>query len=136
MSIDWKHVATKAILADGTIDEAEVKILQGGLKDADGKYGTDALAYLMELRKKAKTKSAAFDKFFFKAIESHVVRDGKITSAGAGYLKETLFPGARVDDAGYGFLTSLNKKAKDKAPEFTAFMAEVDKKRAKTAGKK
>jgi hypothetical protein len=136
MSIDFKQVAVSAILADGTIDENEVKILQKAIKGA----GQEGIDFLIELRKKARTKpggvSAAFEKFFYKAVEGHVVQEGKITSAGAGYLKDSLFPGGKVDDAGYGFLTSLNKKAKAKAPEFTSFLEDVEKKRAKAAGKK
>jgi hypothetical protein len=136
MSIDFKQMAKDAILADGTIDDNEIKLLQKYLKTATGDEG---LAFLIDLRnsysKKAKGKggamSAAFEKFFFKTMNAHVMKEGKISSAGASYLSTTLFPGGKVDDSGYAFLSDLNKKAKDKSREFEAFMQDVDKKRAK-----
>jgi hypothetical protein len=134
MAIDWKKVATEAILADGTIDENEVRILQRAIKGAESDEG---VSFLLELRKayarKAKggAMSDAFENFFFKAVQGHVVKEGKLDARGVGYLKDTLFPGARVDDRGHRFLTELNKKTKDKAPEFTKFMEDVEKKRSK-----
>jgi hypothetical protein len=128
-------VAMQAILADGTIDETEVKLLQKHLKSA----GEEGLEFLLELRaaysKKAKAKgetlSDVFENYFFKTISGHVVQEGKLSSSGAGYLRDKLFPGAKVDDRGYTFLTDLNKKAKEKAPEFDTFLQDVEKKRAK-----
>jgi hypothetical protein len=138
MSIDWKKVTLAAILADGTVDETEVKLLNKELKE-DGKITNEGLAFLLDLRnaysKKAKAKkeelSDAFEKFFFKTIQDHVLKEGKISKEGASYLSTHLYPGGKVDDKGYEFLGSLNKKAKDKSAEFTSFYDDVEKKRAK-----
>jgi hypothetical protein len=137
---DWKQVAKEAILADGVIDDKEIKIIQKAIKGADGDEG---LAFLLDLRnsysKKAKAQGAAvseaFESFFFKTINGHVVKEGKLGADGVGFLRETVFPGGKVDDRGYKFLGELNKKAKDKAPEFDAFMQDVEKKRSKAAKK-
>ncbi len=139
MSIDWRKATLEAILADGTVDETEVKLLGKALKGTEGKIGEEGISFLIELRnayaRKAKANneklSDTFEKFFFKTVQDHVLKEGKINSQGAGYLRDKLFAGGKVDDAGYTFLGSLNKKAKDRSPEFDRFYQDVEKKRAK-----
>jgi hypothetical protein len=140
MAIDWKHLATQLVLADGTIDENEVKILSRALKDS----GEEGLDYLIELRstyaKKAKAKgeamSDAFENFFFKTIQGHVLQDGGVSAGGAAVLGK-VFPGGKVDDKGYEWLTgTLGKKAKTKDPAFEEFLKGVEDKRAKAAKSK
>src|SRR5439155_20664759 len=71
---DWKKVALAALLADGQIDDNEVKILKKELY-ADGKIDKDEVEFLIELRNTAQKKAkgaelnANFEKFFFKAVE-------------------------------------------------------------------
>jgi hypothetical protein len=138
MSIDFKQVAMQAILADGTIDENEIKILRKAIAGA-GQAGID---FLIELRSayarraKGTPLSEAFEDFFYKQVQGHVVQEGKLSSKGVGTLRDKVFPGGKVDDRGYRFLSDLNKKTKDKAAEFKTFLDDVDKKRAKAAGKK
>ena len=82
---DWRKVALSAFLADGVIDDTEVKILKKELW-ADGKIDKDEVEFLIDLRnlaqKKAKAKKkklkSAFEKLFFKAIEENVLADGTI----------------------------------------------------------
>jgi hypothetical protein len=139
MSIDWRKATLEAILADGTVDDTEVKILGKALKGSEGKIDEEGLGFLIELRnaytRKAKAKneklSDTFEKFFFKSVQDHVLKEGKINRHGAGYLRDTLFAGGKIDDAGYDFLGSLNKKAKNRAAEFEAFYQDVEKKRGK-----
>ena len=53
MPVDFRKLALSAILADGKIDEAEGKLLAKALKGDDGKYSSDGLKFLIELRETA-----------------------------------------------------------------------------------
>jgi uncharacterized tellurite resistance protein B-like protein len=131
---DWKKVALAAILADGKIDEAEVKVLKKELW-ADGKIDNEEVKFLIELRntaqKKAKAKkeelTPAFNKLFFKALSDNVLKDGKIDATEAKWLREMLFADGKIDAGEWAFVEELNKKAKTKSPEFEALYAEVKK---------
>ena len=92
---DWRQVALSAFLADGVIDDTEVKILKKELW-ADGKIDKDEVEFLIDLRnlaqKKAKKKGLKpkFEKLFFKAIEENVMADGTIDDEEARWLREML----------------------------------------------
>jgi len=115
-----------AILADGVIDEGEVKILRKALW-ADGKISNSEVEFLIELRiaaqKKAKAKkeelTPVFEKLFFKAVEENVLKDGKIDAAEANWLRRALFADGKIDAGEKKFLERLNKAAKGQiSPEF------------------
>lgn len=118
---DWRKVAMAAILADGRIDETEVKILRKELY-ADGKIEKDEVKFLIELRNVAQKKARAkkrnltpvFERLFFKAIEDNVLKDGRIDAAEARWLESMLFADGKIDSNEKKFLMSLKKKAKDK----------------------
>lgn len=111
---DWRKLAIEAILADGMIDETEVKLLKKQLW-ADGKIDKDEVKFLIELRNAAQKKaksgelSAAFEKLFFGAIESHVLADGYISGREATWLKSMLFADGKIDASEKKFLTRLKK---------------------------
>jgi uncharacterized membrane protein YebE (DUF533 family) len=139
---DWRKVAIAAFLADGKIDEAEVKILKKELY-ADGKIDAAEVKFLIELRetaqKKAKTRKeevgAAFEKLFFKAIEDNVLKDGKIDDAEAKWLRTMLFADGKIDDNEKKFLETLKKKAKTTSASFTKLYDEAMAKAAKAVKK-
>jgi uncharacterized membrane protein YebE (DUF533 family) len=120
---DWRKVAIAALLADGKIDETEVKVLKKELY-ADGKIDAGEVKFLIDLReaaqKKAKARKqpvgAAFERLFFKAIEDNVLRDGKIDEAEVRWLRNMLFADGKIDANERRFLATLKKKAKDKVP--------------------
>ena len=122
---DWRKLAIALILADGKIDDAEVKILKKELW-ADGKIDDEEVKFLIELRntaqKKAKAKkeevNANFEKLFFKAIEANVLKDGQIDATEAKWLKEMLFADGKIDDNEKKFLGRIKKEAKTTSPEF------------------
>ncbi len=121
---DWQKVAISTILADGKIDEAEVKALKKELYE-DGQIDMDEVKFLIELRnvaqKKAKAKkeevSPAFEKMFFKAIEDNVLKDGRIDEAEVKWMEQMLFADGKIDPNEKKFLESLKKKAKDNVHE-------------------
>jgi hypothetical protein len=130
---DWRKVAMAAILADGKIDEAEVKVLKKELY-ADGKIDKDEVLFLIELRsvaqKKAKKEELlpVFEKFFFKAVSDNVLDNGRISARETHWLREAIFADKKIDAGEFEFINSLNKKAKEKNPEFVALVEEVTKK--------
>ena len=141
---DWRKMAMAAILADGAVDESEVKLLQKELKGADGKIDKEGLAFLLELRvaahKKAKSAGVAvneaFEKFFSKTVHDHVLKDGKVDAAGAGWLKTHLFADLKkVDDSQAAILASINKKAKTKHADLEKLHTDLESHRAKVAKK-
>jgi uncharacterized tellurite resistance protein B-like protein len=122
---DWRKLALEAILADGEIDDAEVRVLQKELWD-DGKIDAKEVEFLIELRntaqKKAKAKKAQvnpkFETLFFKAIEQNVLRDGRISGREAGWLRKMLFADGKIDDNEKKFLTRIKKAATKTSPDF------------------
>jgi uncharacterized tellurite resistance protein B-like protein len=120
---DWRKFAIEALLADGKIDETEVKILKKELW-ADGKIDADEVKFLIELRNAAQKKAKgeellpAFEKLYFKAIEDNVLADGKITAKEAGWLRKMLFADGKIDANEKKFLAKLKKTATGVSPAF------------------
>jgi hypothetical protein len=114
----WRKVALAAILADGEIDEAEVKVLRKELW-ADGEIDTDEVKFLIELRNEAQKRARArnaevnpkFEQLFFKAIEQNVLKDGKIDTREANWLRNMLFADGKIDANEKKFLTRIKKAA-------------------------
>jgi uncharacterized tellurite resistance protein B-like protein len=126
---DWRKLAIEAFLADGKIDETEVKVLKKELW-ADGKIDRDEVKFLIELRNTAQKKAKgeellpAFEKLFFKAIEDNVLADGKISTKEAGWLRTMLFADGKIDAGEKKFLTKLKKSAEAHSPAFDTLYAE------------
>jgi len=124
---NWKKLAIALTLADGKIDDEEVKILRRELW-SDGKIDDEEVRFLIELRNEAqkkararkKTLSPSFERLFFKAIEENVLMDGKIDTAEARWLRKMLFADARIDANEKKFLARIKKAAKKTSPEFDA----------------
>jgi hypothetical protein len=115
---DWQNLATKAILADGKIDDAEVKILQKELY-ADGVIDRTEVNFLINLRNQAKGQvTPAFTKFFFKAIKDNVLKDGVIDAAEAKWLRGMLYADGIIDADEKKFLKELKRGAKRVSPAF------------------
>ena len=119
---DWRKLALSAILADGVIDEAEVKILKKSLW-ADGVIDREEVKFLIELRNTAQKKATgdlhpAFERLFFSAIEQNVLADGKITAREANWLRTMLFADGKIDANEKKFLMKLKKSATAVSPAF------------------
>jgi hypothetical protein len=125
---DWRKLAMAAILADGKIDDAEVKILRKELF-GDKKIDDDERDFLIALRNAAQKKAyrgqlrPSFEKFFFEAIENNVLADGVIDADEARWLTKLIFADKKVDDNEKKFLERLKKGAKRTSPEFDALCA-------------
>lgn len=122
---DWRKLAMEALVADGQIDDNEVKLLQRVLWE-DGKIDAKEVQFLIELRntaqKKAKAKKLTlnpkFETLFFKAIEENVLRDGQISAKEADWLRKMLFADRKIDDNEKKFLNRVKKAATKTSPAF------------------
>jgi uncharacterized tellurite resistance protein B-like protein len=122
---DWRKLAINTLLADGKIDDDEIKALRRELWD-DGKIDAEEVRFLVSLRnqaqKKAKAKKAEvnpkFTQLFFKAVEENVLADGKIDASEAGWLREMLFADGKIDADERKFLERIKKAATATSPEF------------------
>jgi hypothetical protein len=121
---DWRKLAIQAILADGKIDEAEVRLLRKELW-ADKRIDADEVKFLIELRNAAQKKSKGgrvnpkFEQLFFRAIEQNVMKDGKIDANEARWLRTMLFADGKIDANEKKFLNRLRKAAAGKtSPAF------------------
>ena len=132
---DWKKLAISTLLADGVIDDDEVKALKKELW-ADRKIDKEEVKFLIELRnsaqKKAKAKNVAvnpkFEKLFFDAIESNVLKDGVIDGYEAKWLRAMLYADRKIDANEKKFLVKLRKGATKTSPAFETLYAECMKK--------
>jgi hypothetical protein len=130
---NWKKVALAALLADGKIDDTEVKVLRKELY-ADGKIDQDEVEFLIELRNTAQKKAKGadlnpnFEKFFFKAVQDNVLEDGAISAQEARWLRKMLYADKKIDANEKKFLTKLKKSATKTSPEFDKLCEECLKK--------
>jgi uncharacterized membrane protein YebE (DUF533 family) len=137
---DYRKLAIAALLADGKIDDTEVKVLGKGLKEANGKIGKDGIKFLVELRNTAQKRASttreelpdSFEKFFFKVVTDNVLADGKIDAGEAAWLRTTLFADGKIDDREMAFLKNLSKKATSKSQAFDRLYSECESKHKKT----
>jgi uncharacterized tellurite resistance protein B-like protein len=127
---NYRKLVIQTILADGVIDDAEVKALRKELWE-DGQIDADEVKFLIELRNAAQKKAkggqvnANFEKLFFKAIEENVLKDGKIDAAEARWLRAMLFADGKIDANEKKFLTRLRKAAAGKtSPAFEKLYGE------------
>jgi uncharacterized tellurite resistance protein B-like protein len=126
---DFRKLAIATLLADGKIDDDEVKALRKELYE-DGKIDKKEVEFLIELRNAAQKKAKGaevnpnFTKLFFKAISDNVLADGKVDTAEANWLRKMLFADGKIDADEKKFLKSLKSSAKGTSPAFDKLYAE------------
>jgi uncharacterized tellurite resistance protein B-like protein len=120
---DFKQLAKKLLLADGKIDEQEVKILRKELY-ADGVIDKKEVEFLIELRNAAKKVAPAFTRFFFKAIKDNVLQDGQIDAAEARWLRTMLYADGKIDADEKKFMKELKREAKKVSSQFETLYEE------------
>ncbi len=122
---DWKKLAQSALLADGKIDEAEVKLLRKYLW-ADKIIDDEELDFLGELwvaaNKKAKaattTVTPKFEKLYHEALEKYLT-DSKLTPARVKKFGDCI---GKPTEGKTKFLTRIKSKVVTKIPEFTKML--------------
>jgi len=120
---DWRKVAIAALLGDGVIDDAEVKVLKKELY-ADGTIDKKEVEFLIDLRSAAQKMAkggklnAAFENLFFKAVQDNVLADGVISGSEVAFLRKAIMADGKVDESEKAFLRKLRKAAKKASPAF------------------
>lgn len=123
---DWRKLAKAALLADGTIDAKEVKIIRKELF-ADGKIDKSEVEFLAEVRNAAKSTVPGFKKLFAEAVTSNVLADGAISPAEAKWLRKAIFADKKVDADEVKLLKALKAAATATCPEFEQLYKECVK---------
>ena len=105
------------LLADGVIDAAEVKELEGVLY-ADGSIDTDEVEFLFELNDavSGKANDASWNALFVRAICDYLLCDektpGEIDAEEAAWLVSKIGTDGQVDGVEKELLSTLKSKAK------------------------
>jgi uncharacterized tellurite resistance protein B-like protein len=137
MATDFRKLAVELCLADGKIDETEVKIIKKALYE-DGKIQQKEAEFLIELRglaqKRAKGRKLrpAFENFFFKAIQDSVLDNGYISRKEATLLRKAIFADGKVEDSEVRFMRRLKNAARKTSPQFDRLYAQVADRRSGT----
>lgn len=113
----------KDILAAGKVDSHELKVLEQELY-AHGKIGRPEADFLVELHKRVLHLTPAFEQFFYKAIKSYILADGRIDAEEAAWLRRMLFADGKIDDEERKFLHELKGEAQKVCPEFEALFGD------------
>lgn len=125
---DWRSLAKSAILRDGKIDTAEVKMLRDTIY-ADKKVNRSEMDFVHELKLETKTSVKVFNDFYLKAAKDHFLADGKIVTSEAKWLRKAVLINDKVDAEGKRLLRELKKGAKKTCPEFEELYEECMKKK-------
>ena len=120
---NWKDLSKKLLLADGTIDAAETKLLKKEIL-ADGVVDNEEVEFLVQLRNESKKPGAEFEKFFFEALSSNILADGVIDASEAKRLRKILFADGVIDANEKNFLKKLKTNARKTTPEFDRLYCE------------
>lgn len=120
---DWRTLAKKLILADGTVEPRETVILQREFL-ADQRIDRSELEFLVELRKEAKAVSQTFEDFFFLILKKTVIDDRGISGEEARWLRDLVFTDGKVDKRELQLLKELKDEASHVSPEFEALYRE------------
>jgi hypothetical protein len=113
-------------LARGWLDERDLEQLRRVLSD-DWQVSRREADALLRLRQRVHDRPPAFDRFFYEAVGNYLVRDGRISAAEAGWLREMLYADRKVDDEERQFLRRLKDEVREASPEFEALFAEAMK---------
>jgi uncharacterized tellurite resistance protein B-like protein len=130
MATDFRKLAVELCLADGKIDETEVKIIKKALYE-DGKIQQKEAEFLIELRslaqKRAKGRALtpSFEIFFFKALQDSVLDNNYISAKEATLLRKAIFADGKVEDSEKRFMKRLKTAARKTSPQFDRLYKEV-----------
>jgi hypothetical protein len=111
------------ILAKGKIDRHELELLHRQLY-AEGKIDRRGVEFLVELHKRVRPHTPAFEQFFFQAIKDHILGDGRIVAEEVAWLRLVLFTDGRIMDEERKLLNELRGEARLVSAEFEELFVE------------
>jgi uncharacterized tellurite resistance protein B-like protein len=91
----------------------------------NGKINRQEAEFLVELHKRVKYRTPAFEQFFYQAIKDHVLKDGRVSAYEAAWLRHMLFADGKIDNEERQFLRQLKWEAREVSPELEALYKEV-----------
>jgi hypothetical protein len=94
---------------------------------ADGKIDRKEANFLVELHKRVKNRTRAFEQFFYKALKDHILTDGKINARKTAWLQDALVSDGKIDDETRKFLHQLKGEATQVHPDFEKLIRKVMK---------
>jgi len=111
---EYRKLALDLIVADGTADEAEIKLLKKHLY-ADGKIDQEEVVFILDLRaalgrKDKEATNPVFDKFVLKVITDYLFTEGKSISDDDVALTKKITNDKKIDIAEVKkFFTKIKK---------------------------
>src|SRR5438105_810805 len=91
------------ILAIGRVDGEELAVLRQVLY-ADGRIDRKEADFLVELHKRVRNRTHAFEQFFYQALKDHLLASGRIGPNKTAWLREVLFADGKIEDEERKFL--------------------------------
>ncbi len=117
------HQLGEKIVATGKIDGDGLEVLRQHLY-AGGKVDRQGADFLVELHKRVRHHTPAFERFFYQGIKDHLLADGRIGPEGAAWVRQMLFADGKIDDRERKLLHELRGEARQASPEFEALFDE------------
>jgi len=108
---DYRLMAIDLISADKVIDDGEVRILRKHLY-ADNRITHEELMFLMDLRKRVKTTSVPFDRFYLKAAGDSILDNFVVSHEELVLIKQILADKKLSVGEAKKFLNRIKKEAK------------------------
>jgi hypothetical protein len=107
---DFRQLAIDLIAADNNVDVAEVRLLRKHLY-ADNRITHAEISFLMDLWKKVKTATPAFQKFYLKAMGDSFLDNRIISHEEIGMIKKMLADKKLAKPEVKKFLARVKKEA-------------------------
>lgn len=111
------------VLADGSVDAAEVKALEEAVF-ADGEVSREEAEGVLEILDRAEQVAPEFEGFALRAVKRHVLADGVVDAEEAAWLRGAVFADGEVSEWEKQLLRELKAEATRTCPEFEALFQE------------
>lgn len=120
----WREIEER-ILLNEKVDGHDLEVLHE-LLYADGKIDRSEADFLVELHKRVKDRNPAFERFFYNAINDHILADGKISARETDWLRQMLLDDDKIEDEERKFLHELKSEAREFGPEFEQLVMDCE----------
>jgi polyhydroxyalkanoate synthesis regulator phasin len=114
------------ILAQGEVDSDHLEAIHRRLY-ATGKITRAEADFLVDLHKRVQHSNPSFEYIFYRAIQDHLLADGRIDAEKVSWLRHMLFADGKIKDEEKKFLQELKGEAQEVSKEFEALFDEAMK---------
>jgi hypothetical protein len=109
----------REILAIGKVEGKELELLRKQVYGV-GKIDRPTADFLVELHKRVQHRTPAFEKFFYQAIQDHILANGRVGKEESAWLRRMVLADGKLEDEERKFLHELKGQARQVSPEFEA----------------